>query len=898
MHTVSKKKLAIVIGALLVTLVFAGVGYAEPSGLQTALVVMLGVLIVALIRDVTQRKHIERELQNTRVALSQSQARYHVLVDNENDLICRFQPNGMITFVNDNYCKYFGRTRIELVGKSFLIHFPAQERNTFHRHLESFTPEQNVINYEFSTWTATGTLRYQRWKDQAIFDQNGKLIEIQSIGQDVTSNRQAEIELRRTEIHHQALIEATTSIVWTCSADGKFIARQRSWESYTDQGWVEHMDYGWIKMIHKEDHRRLLETMRQLREHDKSFCVELRLWHTDSHQYRFVEFRGAPIVDESGSIIEWVGAIVDIDDRRRVEQRLKTYGRVLGNLATSQALELGDFNEFVRKLTETDAHTLGVQRVSVWLFNQNYSLLSCIDRYDMSQDEHKIDFELHYFVFPGYFGWLIEGRHIIAADDAYAQPQIHELSELYLSPNNVSSVLHVPIIMERKVVGVIWHDHVGQGRRWSDDERDFARSIADFVSLALASRERRRAQEKESDFARMLEDSLNEIYVFGAATLKFILVNRGAQENLGYSMEELQLLTPLDLAPEFTLKSFEMLVRPVRGGDKDRLQFATILKRKDSSTYPAEIHLQFSSYESKPVFIALALDITQRRSLEEITRQQELKLIQANKMAALGTLVSGVAHEINNPNNVVMMNARLLADAWEDVTRGLDAYCQENRDFQLGGLPYEEMRTMIPTLLEDVYDGSARIAKIVTNLKDFARPKENAIQAEVDLNDAIRSTLPILKHLVKTKTNNFTTHLAADLPPLMGDTQKLGQVFINLVVNALEALPNKNCSVEVTTWLNEKDQCVELIIGDQGVGIAPEDKDRIFDPFFTTKQQSGGTGLGLAISYSIVKEHGGTLAIDSIQGSGTVARVLLPIGKQVTNSSEPGTPSSSEFPLS
>jgi PAS domain S-box-containing protein len=897
MHNVTKIISAIVIGSLFVATVLVGIRYTELNELHTVFVLMFGVLAVALILDVMQRKYIERELRSTRVALSESQARYHVLADNENDLICRFQPNGTITFVNDNYCNYFGRTRKDLVGNSFLIHFPAQEQKTFHRHIASFTPEQSVIPYELSTWMPTGSLRFQRWKDQAIFDHNGKLIEIQSVGRDVTSNRQAEIELRRTEIHNQVLIEATTSIVWTCSEAGKFVTRQLSWEAYTGQGWAEHMGYGWMKMIHKEDHRTLLETMRQLREHGESFDVELRLWHADTRQFRFVECRGSPIADESGSIIEWVGAIVDIDDRRRVEQRLKTYGRVLGKLATSRALEHGDFNEFIGKLTETDAHTLGVQRVTVWLFNKNYSLLYCIDRYDVVQDEHTIDFELHYFLYPSYFGWLIEGRHIIAADDAYKQPQLHELSEIYLSPNGIFSVLHVPIIMEKKVVGVIWHDQVGQGRRWSDDEQDFARSIADFVSLALASKERRRAQEKESDFARLLEDSLNEIYVFGAATLKFIHVNKGAKENLGYSMEELHRLTPLDLAPEFTLKLFEVLVRPLRKGEKDRLQFTTILRRKDGSSYPVEIHLQFSSYESNPVFIALALDITQRRRLEEITRQQELKLIQANKMAALGTLVSGVAHEINNPNNVVMMNARLLVDAWDDITAGLDAFYQEHSDFQLGGLPYEEMRTMIPTLLEDAYDGSARIAKIVSNLKDFARPNEYAIQAEVNLNDAIRSTLPILKHLVKTKTNNFIMHLAPDLPPLTGDTHKLGQVFINLVMNALEALPNKNCRVEVTTRLNEKDQYVELIIGDEGVGIVPEVKDRIFDPFFTTKQQSGGTGLGLAISYSIIKEHGGTLAIDSNRGSGTVARVLLPIGKQKTSLSEPGKPSSLGVPL-
>jgi C4-dicarboxylate-specific signal transduction histidine kinase len=272
----------------------------------------------------------------------------------------------------------------------------------------------------------------------------------------------------------------------------------------------------------------------------------------------------------------------------------------------------------------------------------------------------------------------------------------------------------------------------------------------------------------------------------------------------------------------------------------------------------------------------LRREMAERSQLEHKTRQQELQLIQANKMTALGTLVAGVAHEINNPNQLVLMNARVLAESWTDAMRILEAYHREHKDFLLGGLPYTEMRQTIPALIRDMHDGARRIERIIDNLKDFARPRGHAGQATLHLNDAVQRALALLHYLINKSTTRFHVDLVEDLPPLRGNAQHIEQVVVNLVVNALEALPQRDRGVSVSTRHNQAEHALELEVRDEGIGIPPEHLARLCDPFFTTKQEQGGTGLGLAITYTLVRNHGGSMAFESVPGQGTRVLVTLP----------------------
>jgi signal transduction histidine kinase len=243
-----------------------------------------------------------------------------------------------------------------------------------------------------------------------------------------------------------------------------------------------------------------------------------------------------------------------------------------------------------------------------------------------------------------------------------------------------------------------------------------------------------------------------------------------------------------------------------------------------------------------------------------------MQLIQANKMTALGMLISGVAHEINNPNQLVLLNAQVLANAWADAIEILDRYAEHEGGLTLAGLPHSEMRDTIPTLVRDIHESAQRIERIVNDLKNFARPGSPGGFGHVDVNS----------HLIARRTTRFHTHFESDAPPIHGDAQQIEQVVVNLVVNALEALPNTTCGVTLSTRFNAEEGCIILEVEDEGSGILAEYLPRLTEPFFTTKHDRGGTGLGLAISSSLVRAHEGSLSFTSAPGAGTRVRVTLP----------------------
>jgi PAS domain S-box-containing protein len=299
-------------------------------------------------------------------------------------------------------------------------------------------------------------------------------------------------------------------------------------------------------------------------------------------------------------------------------------------------------------------------------------------------------------------------------------------------------------------------------------------------------------------------------------------------------------------------------------------------RRRDGSEFPLEISLSSWSTAHGHYVTGMIRDLSARKRLEETTRQQELQLIQANKMTTLGTLVSGVAHEINSPTQLVLMTAGVLNDAWSDALEVLDRHQQCVGELSLAGLGYSEMRTTIPTLLQEVHDGARRIERIVSDLKDFARPPSWNRSLFV-LNEAVERALRLLGHAIRTRTDRFAVTLDPDVPLLEANAQQVEQIVVNLVMNALEALPDREHGVQVSTWFDATDRCAVLEVRDEGIGVPAEHLSRMCDPFFTTKRETGGTGLGLAITSSLVRAHGGRLAFTSEPGKGTRAIVTLPL---------------------
>ncbi len=270
-------------------------------------------------------------------------------------------------------------------------------------------------------------------------------------------------------------------------------------------------------------------------------------------------------------------------------------------------------------------------------------------------------------------------------------------------------------------------------------------------------------------------------------------------------------------------------------------------------------------------------DITERLQAEKRDKLHQQQLVQADKMATLGILVSGVAHEINNPTSFIMLNGKIFSKVWKDVQPILEKYYEEEGDFTLGGIPFSRAYDKIEQLIHGVSEGAVRIEKIVRSLKDFARQDKGDLNEIVNVNAIVESAIIIVHNLIKKSTDHFRVDYGDNFPELRGNRQQLEQVVINLLTNACQALTSPSQALALKTEYCEDKNLVCITVRDEGSGISKDNLKHIMDPFFTTKQSSGGTGLGLSICYNIVKEHGGVLNFNSEPGKGTTATVMLPL---------------------
>jgi signal transduction histidine kinase len=267
----------------------------------------------------------------------------------------------------------------------------------------------------------------------------------------------------------------------------------------------------------------------------------------------------------------------------------------------------------------------------------------------------------------------------------------------------------------------------------------------------------------------------------------------------------------------------------------------------------------------------------EKQAREEEAKTIQAKLIHANKMTSLGTLVSGVAHEINNPNSFIMSNAQLFNDIWKDIFLVLNEHYKKNGDFPIGDMKFSEIQSLVPRLLNTITKGTERIKNIVDSLKNFARADTGNLDEKVDVNKVVENAIFFLNAEIKRFTNNFHVTCKDNIPFVKGSSRQLEQVVINLLMNSLQALDNRERGIWITTSHDEKADSVLIRVKDEGCGIQKDMLDRITEPFFTTKLNQGGTGLGLSISYAIVKEHKGSMEFISEPGKGATACITLPV---------------------
>ncbi len=383
-----------------------------------------------------------------------------------------------------------------------------------------------------------------------------------------------------------------------------------------------------------------------------------------------------------------------------------------------------------------------------------------------------------------------------------------------------------------------------------------AGALVAWVALALRSRSRERAATRREaergaaltarlHRAQLLARHANDVMLLADEGQRLVDVNDRFCEQLGYGREEALRLSVSDLRDPSTLDDLPLRTREqVKSGAS---LHETRFRRKDGSTFPVEVSVRFAEVDGAKYFQAIVRDITERRRME-------LQLQLADRMASMVTLSAGVAHEINNPLSSVVGNLDYVLARLDQLPADL-----------------AEARKA----LEDARGGAVRVGQIVRDLRTFSRAGESE-RAEVDVRRALQTAVTLAQTEIRQRAQ-LSIELGP-VPPVLGNAHRLGQVFLNLLVNAVQAIPPGNPAhhlVQATTALSP-DGRVRIEIADTGAGIAAEVLPRIFDPFFTTRAIGKGTGLGLAIVHGIVTELGGEISVRSEPNGGSIFTVLLP----------------------
>lgn len=384
-------------------------------------------------------------------------------------------------------------------------------------------------------------------------------------------------------------------------------------------------------------------------------------------------------------------------------------------------------------------------------------------------------------------------------------------------------------------------------------------------------------RESEERFHQIFMQKDDAVLLIRLDNFDIIDANPSAEELFDYSRNELLSMRPYDLIARDDFDSLIVAI-PESGPDQVFQLARGEGVRLGGVRITIAIRCNILLLHNEHVMHCSIRDITEKVQLEKNVRTAQAKLIHANKMTSIGMLASSVAHEINNPNNCISVNAAMLSDVWKDAEPLLKIIHAEQGEFMLRGIPFTKMQEFAPRLLDGIREGSRRITAIVQNMRDYVREDKSGLHGIIDINQLLQNAVSILWHHIHIHTDHFTTDMGKDLPPARGNGQQIEQVIINLLTNALQSLADKKYGVCVTTGSGNGENII-ITVRDEGMGMDETTLAHLTEPFFTTRTDDGGTGLGLYISSSIIKEHGGTLEFQSEPGLGTIATIRLSVAK-------------------
>lgn len=553
----------------------------------------------------------------------------------------------------------------------------------------------------------------------------------------------------------------------------------------------------------------------------------------------------------------------EIAERKRAEEKLARQARetqLIDKIRTAVAREL-EQPTLVKSVVEAVAETLGHTIVGLYLLQGNKLLL-----------QHKV------------------GSAQIAAQLEPIQDssgQALNLARPTLIDNvgesgsiisgkleNIRSEIFVPLLEQDRVVGTL---NVASRERLEQADLQLLTILGEYLSVALErARLYTEARESEEKYRTLIEQSNDAIYLIHGN--KFEIINRKFEELFGVSQEEVN-------DPRFSFtnilanKDQRLVVNhhelETAKSNNDTVRVSPVYEftalNKDGEEIEVELTVSYPTYQGSLATQGVLRDITDRKRAEAEKVAMQAQMFQSAKLASVGELAAGIAHEINNPIFAIRQFAELML---EDTPAELSAHA----------------------MLQTIISEADRIAEIVRNLLEFSRPSEASFSL-VHLAEIWRPVYKLVEQSLQESNIRLDLYLPDDLPPIKARVQQIQQVVLNLINNAIDALnekysdgqrhPDKKITVKASLVtvapyprLLKKEgftHSIQLSVRDEGIGISPDNQEYLFAPFFTTKRPHKGTGLGLSISHKIIDEHQGKIEVNSEPGVFTEFVVTLPV---------------------
>ena len=405
------------------------------------------------------------------------------------------------------------------------------------------------------------------------------------------------------------------------------------------------------------------------------------------------------------------------------------------------------------------------------------------------------------------------------------------------------------------------------------------------VKLNIEIEERKRADEQLQKSKTMLQtifDGISEPLLMLDGQMRVMMLNRAAKDHFQLKEYRTAIGKPC-------FEGLRGQAVPCSGCDRP---FADL--KEYAGSFERKCPLDHNRQERVAVYRTVREATGEQASIIRISdithsKMMEKQLIQSEKLASLGLLISGIAHEINNPNSFISFNLPILRDYLDLLMPIIDDHVSEHSDFSPFGMSYEEFREDLFKLLDNMDHGSSRINSTVSGLKEFVRKREKTGVQSVDLNQIVDKAVMLCRSEINKRVKTFDVNLPDQLTPILSDPEALEQVLVNLLINASHAADKDDSwiKLKVVPYGERQHKCAVEVI-DNGCGMDEATRLKVFDPFFTTKATRKGTGLGLYVSHSLIEGLGGNIEVESEPGRGSTFRVILNGGKRVWRRRSPG----------